>query len=42
MARQWSSTCSHSRRFCVDAYSGRGWSSSALAVNSGMTFSGNW
>jgi hypothetical protein len=42
MARQWSTTCSHSRRFLVEAYSGRGWSSRARAAKSGMTFSGNW
>ena len=35
-------TCSHSRLFAVDAYSGNGRSSSALVTKSGITFSGNW
>src|SRR5437899_2291903 len=42
MPAAWSPTYSHSRRWRPSPYRGRGSSSSALVMNSGMSFSGWW
>ncbi len=42
MPAAWSETNSQSRRCSPSPYSGSGWSSMALVMNSGMSFSGWW